>query len=395
MLKSADALAEGGYDIRVIATRHEPWASETDRAVAAARQWAAEVVTYSRGEGGATYWWTGARQRAARAAAAGFGPARVPRAIVSRAFGRVHSELVRAIAADPGDLIYGGTTGALAAVAEAGRRTGTPYAVDFEDLHSAETLGADAPLVDALAALVERDVIAGAVFVTTSSEAIGAEYLRRHGVEPAVIHNTFPLPPAPPTFGRDSSRPFKTYWFSQTIGPARGIEEAIVALGRAGISAEMVLLGRAQDGYLEAIRRLAHAEAPQVAVIHHPPVAPGAMVESARGHDAGLALDHGPPLNRDLCITNKALTYILAGVPVVMADTPGQHALGIDLGRGAALVPAGDVDALAAAFAAWALDPAALDCAKRTAWQRAVSRWHWEHDTERGTLYGLVGGVLS
>jgi len=89
------------------------------------------------------------------------------------------------------------------------------------------------------------------------------------------------------------------------------------------------------------------------------------------------------------------LTYILAGVPVVMADTPGQHALGVDLGRGAALVPAGDVDALAAAFAAWALDPAALDCAKRTAWQRAVSRWHWEHDTERGTLDRLVGGVLS
>src|SRR5205823_15071536 len=123
MLKSADALAEAGYDVRVIATRHEPWATEADRDVASRRSWRAEVIDYRRGEGGATYWRTGARYRAARAAAGAFGPARVPLAIASRAFGRVHPELVRAIAADPGDLIYGGTTGALAAIAEAAGRS--------------------------------------------------------------------------------------------------------------------------------------------------------------------------------------------------------------------------------------------------------------------------------
>jgi glycosyltransferase involved in cell wall biosynthesis len=119
------------------------------------------------------------------------------------------------------------------------------------------------------------------------------------------------------------------------------------------------------------------------------------MVEFARGYDVGLALDYGTPLNRDLCITNKALTYILAGVPVAIADTPGQHALGADLERGAALVPGGDVDALASAFSTWARNPEALDCAKRTAWRRAESRWHWEHDAERGTLYRLVSSVCA
>src|SRR5258705_3584308 len=103
-----------------------------------------------------------------------------------------------------------------------------------------------------------------------------------------------------------------------------------MALGRAGVPAELVLLGRAQSGYVTGLRRLAKSHAPRVAVIHQMPAAPDAMVESARGHDVGLALDYGEPLNRDLCITNKALTYILAGVPVAMADTPGQHALGVD-----------------------------------------------------------------
>ena len=175
MLKSADALAADGYDVRAIATRHEPWATDTDRDVASRRRWAAEVISYRRGDG-ATYWWSGARYRAARAAAAAIGPERVPLAVVSRAFGRVHSELVRAIAADPGDLIYGGTTGALAAIAEAAQRSGTPFGVDLEDFHRGETSGPDAALVDALAARVERAVIGRAAFVTTSSEMIAAAY---------------------------------------------------------------------------------------------------------------------------------------------------------------------------------------------------------------------------
>jgi glycosyltransferase involved in cell wall biosynthesis len=99
--------------------------------------------------------------------------------------------------------------------------------------------------------------------------------------------------------------------------------------------------------------------------------------------------------NRQLCVTNKAFTYILAGVAVAMTDTPGQHALGSDLGRAAALVPPGDVDALADAFARWASDPAGLDCAKRTAWAAATRRWHWEHEAERGALYRLVEGALA
>ena len=81
---------------------------------------------------------------------------------------------------------------------------------------------------------------------------------------------------------------------------------------------------------------------------------------------------------------------------MAIVDTPGQHALGVDLGRAAALVPPGDVDALAGGLrASGRANPAALDCAKRTAWQAAVRRWHWEHECERGTLYRLVREALA
>jgi hypothetical protein len=290
MLKSADALTAAGYDVRVIATLHEPWATETDRDVASRRTWKAETIDYRRGEGGATYWWTGARHRAARAAAELIGPGRIPYAVVSRAFGRVHSELVRAISADPGDLIYGGTTGALAGIAEAAQRSGTTYGVDLEDFHGGETSGPDAPLVDALATRVERAVMRSAAFITTSSDAIASAYHERDRVDAAVIHNTFALPSRPPDVSRVDPARLRVYWFSQTIGPGRGLENAIVAAGRAGVPAELALRGRPQAGYFESLTRLAALHAPRLELVHLDPAPPDAMVDCARGYDVGLAL---------------------------------------------------------------------------------------------------------
>jgi hypothetical protein len=390
MLKAADALASDGHAVRVVATRHEPWATEADVDARMRRHWPLSVIDYRRHGGGAAYLLSGARSRAARAAARALGVERTPFAIVARAFGRVHPELVRAATAEPADLIYGGTTGALAAVAEAARRLRVPYALDLEDLHSAETSGDDAPLVDALARRVERQVLGGAVFLTASSEAIGEVYASQYGVAPSAVHNTFPLPGGPPEFARADVSCLRVYWFSQTIGPGRGLEDAVTALGRAGGAAELALRGRPQPGYLDALRSQAARDAPRVRVVHQPPAPPDAMVDLARGYDVGLSLEQMTPPNRSLCVTNKAFTYILAGAAVAISDTPGQHALALDLGPGAARVPPGDVDALAGAFASWMRDPAALECARRSAWQAAERRWHWEHALERGRLQALV-----
>jgi glycosyltransferase involved in cell wall biosynthesis len=395
MLKSADALAGEGYDVRVLSTSTEPWAIDADRDLRSRRRWPATVINYRKGDSGLTYWWTGARLRASRAAVRILGPDRAALPLVVRSVGRVHAEIVRALTAQPVDLIYGGTTGALAAVAEAARATRTPYALDLEDFHSGENGGADAPFVNALAGRIERAALPGAAFLTTSSEPIAAAYAGALGVSPHVIHNTFPLPSRAPDFARTDPATLRLYWFSQTIGPGRGLEDAIAAAGRAGIAAALVLRGRPLPGYLESLQRLAEAQAPRLSLVHEFPAPPDAMIDLARGFDVGLALEQMDVRNHQLALSNKALTYILTGVAVAITDTPGQHALAVDLGRAAALVPAGDVAALADAFARWAGDPAELDCAKRTAWAAASRRWHWEHELERGTLSRLVREALS
>ena len=395
MLKSADALAGAGYDVRVVATSTEPWATDADREVRARRHWPVTTICYDKAGSGPTYWWTGARRRMSRAVVGLVGAERAALPLVARSVGRVHAELVRALTAQPADLMYGGTTGALAAVAEAGRITGTPYALDLEDFHSGENGGADARFNDAMAAHIEQAVLPGAAFLTTSSEPIAAAYFDAYRLMPRVIHNTFPLPHRTPDFTRVDPSRLRLYWFSQSIGPGRGLEDAIAAAGRAGIAAELALRGRPLPGYLESLRQLAVAHAPRLSVTHQAPAPPDEMIDLARGYDVGLALERMDVRNHQLALSNKALTYILAGVAVALTDTPGQHALAVDMGRAAALVPVGDVDALAAAFALWARDPVELDCAKRTAWLAATRRWHWEHALERGALCALVREALA
>src|SRR3954464_10333710 len=77
MLKAADALAGAGYDVRMVATRHEPWATVTDFDARQRRALPVEIVNYRQGDSGATYWWTGAQHRLAWRAASALGVERV------------------------------------------------------------------------------------------------------------------------------------------------------------------------------------------------------------------------------------------------------------------------------------------------------------------------------
>jgi hypothetical protein len=393
MLKSADALAAAGHDVRVVATRHEPWAVDADADVRSRRSWPLTVVDYRRGAG-ATYWISGARYRAARALSAAFGPAHVPLGLAARAFGRVHPELVRAISAEPADLIYGGTTGALAAVAAAARRCGARYALDLEDFHAGESEAADHALSHGLARRIEGRILKHAVFLTASSEGIAEAYGDSYGVSPKVIHNTFGLPRTIPDFSRPRPDLLRLYWFSQTIGGGRGLEDAIAAMGIAGVPGELTLRGRPVPGYLDGLHRLASASASRLRIIHEPPASPDAMVDLSRGYDVGLALEQMQVKNHQIAQSNKLFTYLLAGNAIAMTDTPGQHALGIDVGVAAGLVPPGDVAALASVFARWAAEPNVLEAARRAAWEAARRRWHWQHEDERGLLYRLVGEAV-
>jgi hypothetical protein len=398
MLKAADALAGAGHRVRVVSTRHVDWAAAADLDARRSREgrWDWVAIDYRRHRAPRTWLWTGARMRIARGLAARLGPARLPVAVAACALSRAHPELLRAALAVPADLFYGGSVGALAAAAAAGRRSGVPYALDLEDFHAAEAeRGPGSALAHALVARVERAALPGAAWLTAGSGPIASAYRDAYGVAATAIHNTFPLPRAAPALARTAGRGLSLYWFSQTIGPGRGLEDAVCAMGLAGIPGELHLRGRAVVPYLDALRRLAAGAAPALRIVHHEPAPPDAMGDLCAPHDVGLSLEQPQVLNRDLCLTNKVFTYMLAGLPVVLTATRGHRALAGDLEEGALTYPAGDIGALARGLERWAGDDALLARARRASWEAARRRWHWEHAEERGALLAGVAAVLG
>lgn len=393
MLKAADALHEAGYAVRVISVRNTAWAAAADPQIHASRGWRWDVVEGAR-DAAPVRWLTGGlRFRTARAIATRTNGS-IRRALGPYAVGRMHPQLVKAILKEPQDLIYAGTSGTIAAALEASRVTGTPCGIDFEDFHCGEQeRGRVGAALDEIAGTLMAAASQRAAFVTAGSAAIADACESRFGRRPIPIHNVFALPSFEPETTRRAG-PLRLYWFSQTIGPYRGLEDVIVAAGRAGVDCELHLRGVAMSTYVAELEALVERCAPRLRLIVHGPESPERMVEACRAFDVGIATEQAHIPNRALALTNKALTYPLAGLAMVMTDTPGQRALAQDAGEGAWTYAPGDVDRLAEGLARWATSDAALGRAKEASWNAARCRWHWEHQAERGALLKLVGGVL-
>ncbi len=390
MVKAADALQQSGHRVRVISTVSTPWAAAAD-AIFQSRPWTWERIDYMR-QGHASRWLvSGARSRAALALARRLN-GQTPPAVAARAIGRTHDELLDAILRDPGDLIYGGTRGAIAAVVEASRASAVPCGVDFEDFHCGEDEPAgDGALRNALSVGIMRDALAHAAFVTAGSGAIADACETTFGRRPIPVNNVFTLPAAPRRAAHHGAP--RLYWFSQTIGPGRGIEDIIDGAGRAGIAAELHLRGAIDADYAAALKHRAWTSARRLAVHIHDPALPDRMVESCAGFDAGISAEQGHIPNRELNLPNKALVYPLAGLALILTATQGQLPLVSDTHGHAVTYRPGGLDVLADGLTRLC-DPAWRGQAQEAAWEAARTRWHWEHPLERDTLVAAVAAAL-
>lgn len=395
MLKAAESLSAAGHAVHVVSTNFVDWGTSADMDLRARLRLPWKVVDYSRSSGNWTRIRTGLRFLVCRRLCKTFGPERQTSALLGRATTRVLTELVKTAAGVPADLIYGGG-GALIASVLTARRLKVPYAVDLEDFHGAEHSTADTEGIfsNRMARAAEAIVFRDAAFITTASDAIADGYAERYRKRPIVINNTFPLPAVEPEFARVDSAGLRLYWFSQTIGPGRGLEDAILAAGLADINCELHLRGNPSDGYVDLLSSMAKTRAPRLKLVHHPPEPPDRMVDLCRDYHVGLALELSEPPNRAICLTNKAFTYILAGLAVVFTDTPGQRSLAKDLGPGAFLYSPGDINTLAQNLKLWASSPTDLLIAQRASWAAARRRWHWQHPDEEGKLLRAVQEVL-
>jgi glycosyltransferase involved in cell wall biosynthesis len=392
LVKEADALVEVGHQVHVLCSHTVPWADHSDEILLRTRLWS---CSYVGGEpGSARYWWSRLRHGVIRRFPQAWKPARE---YARFALSRVTPELQVAAFQLEADLYVAHYVGALAAAGVVAEKKGALLAFDAEDFESGYYEYKTGPrAIDLLTEEVEREYLPQCCYVTAASPGIGAAHASKYGIAtPTSILNVFPLRERPLQFRETSpGGPLKVYWFSQTIGPGRGLENVIRAMAvLRDCDIELYLRGRCTSGYEERLLQLAQDNELDLAKVHFCPPAPAEdMIRLSAEYDVGLALEQPDSPNRDLCLTNKIFSYLLAGNVVAATSTTGQRAIVKTLGPAGFLYEPGDSEALAGGLRSWHDDRSELQRARRAAWGLGTHQFNW--DLEKKKLVEGVNGVL-
>lgn len=254
--------------------------------------------------------------------------------------------------------------------------------VDFEDwfsedLPASERRGRPVRQIKEL----ERHLLHNAHLTLATTCAMAEALARDAGSErvPWVIPNCFSVRDAPQgSHGGDirDGNAVSFYWFSQTIGPGRGLESVSKVVQQLRGPWELHLRGnlRGYDSWFEehfplAIRSKVHL---------HDCVTNEDLSRHSASHDVGLALEVPHCPSRDLTATNKIFEYLRCGLAVIASTTRGQAEVMERCPTAGWMVAPDDSDSLTMAMQRCLDQPAALAEAKRAALTAAETTWNWE-----------------
>jgi glycosyltransferase involved in cell wall biosynthesis len=178
--------------------------------------------------------------------------------------------------------------------------------------------------------------------------------------------------------GRGVGGTLKAYWFSQTVGLNRGLQAFLKAMAATKVRVSLDIQGSNRWGHGDTLMSLAGELGIADRVRLLPLAPPDEMVNLATAYDIGLSLETGSTENHRLCLGNKIFTYLLAGVPVILSDTPAQSMLAAELGEAAALVSLSDPTAMARTLDQIGSSPDVLGRAKAAASRSGRERYNWQ-----------------
>jgi len=204
-------------------------------------------------------------------------------------------------------------------------KKGEKVVFDFEDWYSEDLLKearAERPLK--LLKKLERHALKYGTHVQTTSNALANALAETYeSKKPSVIYNTFDPSPGKVIYKDRSNREaFSLYWFSQTLGPGRGIETIVKAIKTVKHPLQLHLRGNCSEDYRDELFDLMGKQDVHKLYIH-PLVSNAALGDRIKEHDIGLAFEFYHPLNKDLTASNKIFHYLVNKVPVIASPTMG------------------------------------------------------------------------
>lgn len=265
---------------------------------------------------------------------------------------------------------------------------GRKVRMDVEDWYTEDGLPADRskrPLK--LMRHAESILLNNAVHSTATSRSMAEALVDAYGCPtPEIIYNSFPTSDRDYLDGqvldrRDTSLP-SVIWFSQTIGPGRGLETLVEALPMLPARVEVHLRGTPRAGYIEHLL----ADLPPAmkdSVFIHPQVPQSELLARLSEHDIGYCGELSNCINHDVTIANKMFEYMRAGHAIVASDTLGQTEVANMAPNAVRPFARGNAKSLANALGPLVESPAERQTAAKASVDALHKHFSWEISKDR------------
>ena len=223
-----------------------------------------------------------------------------------------------------------------------------------------------------------------AAYVSCPSTAMSSSLKEFYNLDRqfSVIFNSFPIENIDDR--NIQKKPNSLVWFSQTVGPNRGIEDFVNILKLIDIPVEIHFIGFCSGSYkkyiLECLNDTPHK------VIIHALMKHSDMLRFVKQFEYGLALEHSFPPSRDLTISNKILLYLQLNLHVIATSTKGHLELKPDFGDSISYIDTEKLSSGAEVFRNLLIshmNECVID----------IGKYDWKVQEQK--IIGLVEGVLN
>jgi glycosyltransferase involved in cell wall biosynthesis len=321
LIKEADCLSAEGFKVTVLYSYWNEWASSMDRVLLKTTAWDSILVGGTPASKRLCYFRSKVVLMMSRMLM------RIVPVFADYALSRATYPLIKAAKRIKADIYIAHNLAALPAAVIAAKKNNGKSGFDAEDYHRMETTNDTRHYDYKHKKFIEDYYIHQLDHFTTSSPSIKSLYDTHYNKQLTVIKNVFPrYKRLSPFYDVPEHQVVKFCWFSQTIGPNRGLENLVLALTRINLQRyELHLLGELKPGFQEKLKSLVTNSFSRVFI--HAPISPNDLFRFLEKFDVGIASEPAFCTNNDSAWSNKVFSYIQCGLALLISDTCAQTKL--------------------------------------------------------------------
>jgi glycosyltransferase involved in cell wall biosynthesis len=226
------------------------------------------------------------------------------------------------------DLYIGHNLGALQAILTASKIHDAPSLFDFEDYHRGEHKRNS--IESEMIRLLESNCVPLLSYAITSSPLITKKYqLLFPKTTFETILNVFSKEYLSKNQSMSDILPIKLFWFSQHVGLERGLQQILLSMSKAGKGKiTLTIVGNCSTSRMGYLKKMIDDLGFSEETVQFQGVLNlDNLFELASQHHIGIASEMVSNDNREICLTNKVFSYMLAGLAIIASSTIAQSSL--------------------------------------------------------------------